>query len=113
MVYSTISEATNAVEASILTYRNVRFLLEEASGHASSISLKQASLSRREAFQQLREIGQQRAQSERSLRQTALAARRVLTPEAIEAIALRHDGKESDDSALTIIRTVLFRNGRL
>ena len=113
MSFTSISEATSALETAILTYRSVRLSLDETSDQISYSSQSRSPAVRRDAFQQLTELGQRRVHSERTLRQTALAARRVLTPEAIEAIALQHDGKESDDSALTLIRTVLFQNGRM
>lgn len=96
----------------ILTDAITRYLqtandLAAAAERASAASLGRNMAERRNAFQELSERGTQARVARQHLTTTVRTLRARLPPAQIEALAVKLDARESADSALTLVRTVL------
>lgn len=100
-------QANRILTDAITKYLQANNELAAAAERASAASAGRDAATRRQAFQDLSERGNQARFAKRHLTHTVRRLRSTVPAPQIEALASRLDGRESAESALTLVRTVL------
>ena len=102
-----VLHANRLLTEAITRYLHAANELATAADRASAASVGRDAVLRRQAFQTLSACGQQARHTRRHLCETVRRLRAILPGPQIEALAATLDGRESADSVLTLVRTVL------
>lgn len=100
-------QANRILTEAITHYLQATNDLATAAERASAASIGRDATTRRQAFQELSERGNQARFARKQLTDTVRRLRNTLPTAQIESLAAKLDGRESADSALTLVRTVL------
>lgn len=100
-------QANRILTEAITKYLQSNNELTAAAERASAASAGRDATIRRQAFQELSECGNRARFAKRHLTDTVRRLRSTVPAPQIEALASKLDGRESAESALTLVRTVL------
>ncbi|CAO3380762.1 hypothetical protein FBZ82_102133 [Azospirillum brasilense] len=100
-------QANRILTEAISNYLQSSNELAAAAERATAASAGRDATTRRLAFQELSERGNQARFAKKHLTDTVRRLRATLPPAQIEAVAAKLDGRESAESALTLVRTIL------
>ena len=100
-------QANRTLTEAITRYLRTANDLTTAAERASAASLGVDMNERRAAFRDLSERGSEARVARQHLTNTVRRLRERLPGPQIEALAVKLDGRESADSALTLVRTIL------